>query len=117
MISLEGVPVDGAMIQRNIVVATKPKLKPFYLKNVIGVPPDPKYGETRTDHNLLWHPADPAWADAHFAAARAEGQEQHSRFADPLFVDPEIGDCRFAPGSPAPALGIEPVDLRRVGLR
>ena len=26
-------------------------------------------------------------------------------------------DCRFAPGSPASALGIEPVDLRRVGLR
>ncbi len=51
------------------------------------------------------------------AAGLAEGQEQHSRFADPLFVNPDLGDCRFAPGSPAPALGIEPVDLRRVGLR
>jgi hypothetical protein len=117
LIALEGVPVDGAVIERNVLVATQPKLRPFYLKNVLGVPPDPHYGETRTDHNLLWHPGDPAWAEAHFAAARAEGQERHSRFADPRFVDPDAGDCRFAPDSPAPALGIEPVDLRRVGLR
>jgi hypothetical protein len=117
LISLEGVPVDGAIIQRNIQVATKPKLKPFYLKNVLGVPPDPKLSETKTDHNLYWHSDDPTWADAHFAAARAEGQEQNSRFADPRFIDPEAGDFRFQPGSPAPTLGIEPIDLRKVGLR
>jgi hypothetical protein len=117
LISLEGVPVDGAVIERNIQFATKPKLKPFYLKNTIGVPPDPKYSETKTDHNLYWHSTDPTWADAHFAAARAEGQEQHSKFADPMFVDPDAGDFRFRKGSPAPALGIEPLDLRKVGLR
>ena len=117
LISIEGVPVNGAIIERNIQVALQPKLKPFYLKNVLGVPPDPKFSETRTDHNLYWHPHDPAWADAHFAAARAEGQEKHSRFADPRFVNPDAGDFRFAPDSPAPELGIEPLDLRRVGLR
>ncbi len=117
LISLEGVPVDGAVIERNILLATRPGLKPFYLKNVLGVPPDPKFSETRTDYNLLWHAGDPTWAEAHFAAARAEEQERHSRFADPRFVAPDAGDCRFAPGSPAPALGIEPVDLRSVGLR
>jgi hypothetical protein len=117
LISLEGVPVDGAIIQRNIQVATKPKLKPFYLKNVLGVPPDPKFSETKTDHNLYWHSGDLTWADAHFAAARAEGQEQNSRFADPRFINPDAGDFRFHRDSPAPALGIEPIDLRKVGLR
>lgn len=117
LISIEGVPVDGAVIERNIQVALKPKLKPFYLKNVLGVPPDPKFSETKTDHNLYWHPDDPAWADAHFATARAEGQEKNSRFADPRFVNPDAGDFRFQPDSPAPALGIEPLDLRQVGLR
>ncbi|MSU49591.1 MAG: hypothetical protein EXS37_10970 [Opitutus sp.] len=117
LISLEGVPVDGAVIANNIQIATRPKLKPFYLKNVLGVPPDPKFSETKTEHNLYWHPADPTWADAHFAAARAESQERHSRFADPRFIDPNAGDFRFHPDSPAPALGIEPIDLRKVGLR
>ncbi len=117
LISIEGVPADGAIIERNIQVATKPKLKPFYLKNVLGVPPDPKFSETTTDRNLYWHPTEPTWADAHFVAARAEGQEMNSRFADPKFVNPDTGDFRFAPDSPAPALGIEPLDLRKVGLR
>ena len=117
LISLEGVPLEGAEITRNILVATQPKLKPFYLKNVLGVPPDPKFSETRTDQNLHWHPTDPAWAEAHFAAARAEGQEGNSQFADPRFIDPDAGDFRFGDGSPAPDLGIEPLDLRQVGLR
>lgn len=117
LISIEGVPVDGAVIQRNILVATQPKLRPFHLKNALGVPPDPKFSETKTDFNLLWHPTEAAWAEAHFSVARAEGQEQHSRFADPRFVNPDAGDFRFAEGSAAPALGIEPLDLRSVGLR
>jgi hypothetical protein len=117
LISLEGVPVNGAVIARNIVAAAKPKLKPFYLKNVLGVPPDPKIGDTKTDHNLYWHSIDATWADAHLAAARAEGQEQNSRFGDPRFLNPDAGDFRFAPDSAAPALGIEPLDLRHAGLR
>jgi hypothetical protein len=117
LISVEGVPVNGAVIERNILVAAQPRLRPFYFKNVLNVPPDPKIGDVTTDRNLFWHTADPTWANAHLAAARAEGQERLSRVGDPRFVNADAGDCRFADGSPAPALGIEPVDLRRVGLR
>jgi hypothetical protein len=117
-ISIEGIPVDGAMIQRNVVWASKPGLRPFFAKNTIGPPePDPRLGDTRTDFNLYWHTTDAKWAEPHFSVARAEGAEQHSLFADPLLVDPDQGDCRFRPGSPAAKLGIQPVDLRRVGLR
>lgn len=118
-ISIEGVPVDGAVIERNVVFVTKPGLKPFYLKNVLGVPPDPKIGETATDRNIYWHPTEPDWAEAHLVAARAEGQERASRFADPLFEEGDFtaGNFRFKPGSPAVELGIEPLDLRKVGLR
>ncbi len=84
---------------------------------MLGVPPDPRFSEMTVDRNLYWHASEPAWAEAHFAAARAEGREHVSRFADPRFMDPEAGDFRFAPGSPAAALGIEPIDLRAVGLR
>lgn len=116
VISLEGAPVDGSVIQRNVLFVTKPGLRPFFLKNLLG-PPDPRYSEIEADFNLYWHSSDRSWADAHLDAARAEGREKSSLFADPLFVNPEIGDCRFRPGSPAPKLGIEPLDLRRVGLR
>jgi hypothetical protein len=36
---------------------------------------------------------------------------------DPLFVDPENGDFRFKPGSPALKMGIVPIDLSEIGLR
>ncbi len=36
-------------------------------------------------------------------------------FADPEFVDLKNGDYRFAPGSPARALGIEPLEVKSAG--
>ena len=116
LISLEGIPVEGAIIQRNILFALKPGLRPFYLKNLIG-PPDPRLGETETDFNLFWNPHDPEWAAKHLAEARAEGRELQSLVGDPRFRDPDAGDFRFKSGSPAPKLGIQPIDLRKVGLR
>ena len=116
LLSLEGVPVDGSRIQHNVLLAVKPGLRPFFLKNLIG-PPDPRFSETRTDFNLFWHASDPKWADAHLSAARAEGMEEHSQVGVPRFRNPDRGDFRFKPGSAAPPLGIEPVDLRKVGLR
>ena len=86
------------------------------LKNLTG-PPDPRFGETKTDFNLFWNSNDPKWAEAHLAEARADGMEQNSQVGDPRFRNPEQGDFRFKIGSPAPPLGIEPIDLRRVGLR
>jgi hypothetical protein len=104
------------MIQRNILVATKPGLRPFALKNV-SFTIDPHFRETKTDFNLYWHTSDTNWAEAHLAAARAEAVEQKSLVGDPLFRDPGKGDFRFKAGSPAKKLGIEPIDLRKVGLR
>ena len=45
-----------------------------------------------------------------------DGVDAHSQSVDPLFVDPENGDFRFRPGSPALKMGIAPVDLSKVGL-
>ncbi len=115
-ITLEGIPVDGSRIERNILLASKSGLRPFLLKNFLDGP-NPRFAETITNFNLFWHTTDPKWAEAHLTSAKAEGMERDSKIADPLFVDPDKGDCRFRPGSPAPGMGIEPVDLRQVGLR
>jgi hypothetical protein len=47
---------------------------------------------------------------------QALGFDQHSIFADPLFVDPENGDYRLRPESPALKLGFENFDMDNFGL-
>lgn len=43
--------------------------------------------------------------------------DKNSLATDPMFVDPENGDFRFKPGSPAIEMGIAPIDLSKIGLR
>lgn len=76
-------------------------------------------GEFRFDRNLYW---DARGQPILFAGAtldewRKQGQDLHSRVADPLFVDPEHGDFTLRAGSPARELGFEPIDTRDVGPR
>jgi len=116
VISIESGPVEGSIIQRNILSVSAAAPKPFHLKNLLG-PPDPRFDETQTDNNLYWNPKDPHWADEHLASARKAGREQHSLVGNPLFRNPDAGDFRFKAGSAAMKLGIEPIDLRKAGLR
>jgi hypothetical protein len=44
------------------------------------------------------------------------GFDKHSIFADPEFVDPEHGDYRLKPESPALQLGLKNIDPSTVGL-
>jgi hypothetical protein len=46
---------------------------------------------------------------------RAQGQDVHSVVADPLFVDPEHGDYRLRPESPAFALGFQTIPVEEMG--
>ncbi len=45
------------------------------------------------------------------------GQDKHSIVADPLFLDPENGDFRLKPGSPAEKIGFQPIDVSQIGRR
>ena len=45
-----------------------------------------------------------------------DGVDRHSLAVDPLFVDPEKGDFRLKPDSPALKLGFVPLDMSKVGL-
>jgi len=48
---------------------------------------------------------------------QAEGWDQHSRVADPLFVDWQKDDFRLRPESPAFSLGFEPIPFEKIGIR
>ncbi len=69
-----------------------------------------------TDYNIYYCSADPELGRAMLEKQQSDGVDSHSRAVDPLFVDPENGDFRFKPGSPAPKMGIVPIDLSRVGV-
>ena len=69
------------------------------------------------DNNLYFNPSDTHWMDEHLLRMQAAGKEKASLFGDPLFTDPSSGDFSFRPGSPALALGIEPLDVSKMGRR
>ena len=46
---------------------------------------------------------------------QAQGRDQHSIVADPLFVDPAHDDYRLQPRSPALELGFEPIPFEKIG--
>jgi len=47
---------------------------------------------------------------------QAAGKDAGSIVADPRFVDPEQGDFRLKPDSPAPSIGFQPFDYARAGV-
>ena len=59
----------------------------------------------------------PTQAPQSVAQWQAGGQDARSVVADPLFADPASANFTLLPGSPALALGFEPIDLSSVGPR
>jgi len=45
------------------------------------------------------------------------GHDENSVIAEPLFVDAEKDDFNLKPDSPALALGFQPIDIKRIGIR
>lgn len=71
------------------------------------------------DRNLYWYASGRPvlFGDKSFSEWQAAGQDKNSLIANPLFVDPEKGDFRLRPGSPAAQTGFEPWDMSAVGPR
>ena len=56
-------------------------------------------------------------ADLDFAAWQALGKDATGRIADPQFADALGLDFTLQPGSPALAMGFQPIDMSTVGVR
>jgi hypothetical protein len=74
------------------------------------------------DHNIYFDARDEgphSQTDSRkkFDAWQKEGHDQNSLFTDPMFIDPEKGDFRLRPDSPALKFGFHPPDMRTVGPR
>ncbi len=73
--------------------------------------------DAKTDFNIYYCAVDPELGRQMLEKQQGDGVDANSRSVDPMFVDPENGDFRFKPGSPALEMGIVPIDLSQVGLR
>lgn len=69
-----------------------------------------------SDNNIYFCKSDPNLANKILVKLQRDGVDVNSRAEDPMFVDPENGDFRFKPESPALKLGITPFDMSKVGL-
>jgi len=117
-LSFEWVPVTGSKVSHNIIISNPDGGIANNERPRQGQTTDlPNIEETDMDSNLYFHPADPNWMDKHFARMRAVGKEKASLFADPMFVDVEGGNFSFKEGSPALKLGIEPLDVLKMGMK
>ena len=70
-----------------------------------------------SDHNIYFCKADRSRSDNVLKKLQGDGVDANSRAVDPMFFDPENGDFRFKPESPALEMGIVPFDMSKVGLR
>ena len=115
-ISFEWVPVTDSRVRHNIIISHPDGGKAHNERLRRGTKgPGPKLATTEMDENLYFHPTDPDWMDEHLEKMRAINKEKASLVGDPLFVDPANGDFSFKPGSPALTLGIEPLDVSKMG--
>lgn len=72
-----------------------------------------------TDHNVYWNANGPVTLIGKTLEQwqSEKGKDRNSIVADPLFVDPEHGDFRLKPGSPALTIGFKPWDYTKAGPR
>jgi len=118
-------PMTGATIKRNIFYSSS-EVTTFIdeLPAANGRTTEDRRGrglarskEADTDYNIYYCSADRNLGEAMLEKQQRDGVDAHSLAVDPLFVDPEHGDFRLKPNSPALKLGFVPIDLSKVGLR
>lgn len=71
------------------------------------------------NHNLYWNVNFPEtgqiFKEKNFTQWKADGYDQNSKIAEPMFVDPENGDYRVAENSPAVQLGFKNFPMDEFG--
>lgn len=117
LISLEGTPIDGSVIERNIVIVDDPNSLVYYQRRTSGAGGDPKLTDCKVDKNIYYCTADKNWGKAQLEDRQSRGIELKSQVSDPLFVDVTNDNFRLNKNSPALRLGFKQIDMEEMGLR
>ena len=118
-------PMEGASNKRNLFYSSSPDCT-FISEPGVG---RGRVGEDRSgrvaarmkdiesNHNIYFCKVDRSRGDNVLKKLQSDGVDANSRAVDPMFFDPENGDFRLMPNSPALRLGFVPIDWSKVGLR
>jgi len=111
--------MDG-QIQRS---RREPHTSFIFTRNIVLWKDSPLFSRPTTDdkvifhHNLYWRGGKPIkFNDLTFKQWQKGKRGEGSIMADPLFVDPERGDFRLKPNSPALRIGFKPFDYTKAGV-
>jgi hypothetical protein len=117
-------PMTGAVIKRNILYS--PSRECTFIDELPpgrGMKGEDRRGrevarvrDADMDYNIYYCAADRTLGERLLEQQQGDGVDAHSLAVDPLFVDPEHGDFRFKPESPALKMGIAPIDLSTIGV-
>jgi hypothetical protein len=114
MLSLETGPLNGSVIQYNIILTSQPDQRFVSEIRIHGDGRKARLCDTDSDHNIYFCAADPDAGRAWLEDKRAYGIERNSRSCDPGFIDAEHGDFRLKEGAVALVAGFQPLPLERM---
>jgi hypothetical protein len=109
-------PLTGGAHQRNIFYHPGKDVVFYQETKNFRTPVGAFAKDADTNHNIYFCAGNPSLGKSFLTQKQSEGVDKDSLAQDPLFIDPQNGDFRFKPSSPALKLGITPLDLSKVGL-
>lgn len=113
----EDEPTTGSRVQRNILYHSGKDPTFYSVWDWVGRGRFTRPQDCHADYNVCYCAGDPQAGTQFIERMRADGIEEHSVSADPLFVDLTNGDFRLRPDSPALKMGFKPIDTGQIGLR
>jgi hypothetical protein len=113
-LSLETGPLNGSVIQRNIILTSSPEEHFTFDTRIHGQGRKARLRDTESDRNTYWCLGDPEAGQRFLAEARSFGTDTDSIAADPGFVDPVNGDFRLKPDAAARQTGFQDLPLERM---
>ncbi len=111
MLSLETGPLNGSVIQRNIIYTSAADQKFVGEMRIHGQGRKARVRDTHSDSNIYFCETDPRAGQAWLQELRSFGTDVQSRACDPGFVDAENGNYALKETSPALQMGFEPLPL------
>jgi len=114
MLSLETGPLNGSVIQRNVILTETPEQRFVSCIRIHGEGRGALQRDTLSDHNLYYCMGDPDLGESFVRELRQESIDTFSLSVDPRFVDARNGDFGLRPDSPLLGIGFQPLPLERM---
>ena len=114
MLSLETGPLNGSVIQRNVILTSKSGQTMVNDLRIHGEGRKARLMDTLSDENAYFCMEDPEEGRRFLENIQSFGIDGKSMSCDPGFVDPSNGDFSLKPGAKALDIGFQPLPLEKM---